>query len=173
MACADLVIIIILILKFGKFKGFLMSKINEIWEKSLYIFDRKQKVRLVGLTAILFMETIFELLGVISVYPFIALILNPSMVQTNAFLHFFYVKIGFSSNEAFFVFIAVSIILLYVFKNIFNAIASYLRYGFIFNTKREIGVRLMRDYMKENYSFFLIIDRCIQDKQYTISFINQ
>ena len=132
-----------------------MSKINEIWEKSLYIFDRKQKVRLVGLTAILFMETIFELLGVISVYPFIALILNPSMVQTNAFLHFFYVKIGFSSNEAFFVFIAVSIILLYVFKNIFNAIASYLRYGFIFNTKREIGVRLMRDYMKENYSFFL------------------
>nr|MCR5289214.1 ABC transporter ATP-binding protein/permease [Treponema sp.] len=39
-------------------------------------------------------------------------------------------------------------------------------YGFVFNTKREIGVRLMRDYMNENYSFFLknnssVLMRCI------------
>lgn len=132
-----------------------MNKLTAIWKKSMYIFNHRQKLRLVGLSVILFMETVFELLGVISVYPFIALILNPAMIQTNAVLRFIYEASGCKTNESFFLLVAISIILFYISKNIFNAIAGYLRYGFVFNTKREISVRLMRDYMGENYSFFL------------------
>ena len=101
------------------------------------------------------MELILELLGVVSIYPFIALILNPAIIHSNALLAYIYRFTGCQSDTAFFVLVAGSIILLYILKNTFNAVASYLRYGFVFNTKREIGVRLMRDYMRENYSFFL------------------
>lgn len=130
-------------------------QIKEIFEKSFYIFNHRQKIRLACLIFILFMETVFELLGVISVYPFIALILNPAMIETNKMLNLLYTITGCNSKESFFVLVAVLIVLLYLVKNAFNAVASYFRYGFVFNTKREIGVRLMRDYMKERYSFFL------------------
>lgn len=128
---------------------------TEICRKSLYIFDRRQKRRLAVMILISFMEVAFELAGVVSVYPFIALILNPGMIRTNAFLCFLYQASGCRSNEAFFALVALGIILLYLVKNAFNAAAGYIRYGFVFNTKREIGVRLMRGYMNESYTFFL------------------
>lgn len=132
-----------------------MNTFIEIWKKSIYIFNKKQKKRLAILTFFLFTEVLFELLGVVSVYPFIALILNPGMIQSNKILYFLYQLTNCKSNETFFLYVAVCIILLYIIKNVFNAAASYFRFGFVFDTKREIGVRLMHNYMKENYSFFL------------------
>ncbi len=128
---------------------------SEICRKSLYIFDRRQKRRLVFMILISFMEVAFELAGVVSVYPFIALILNPGMIQSNAVLRFLYQVSGCRSNEAFFALVALGIILLYLVKNAFNATAGYFRYGFVCNTQREISVRLMRGYMGESYTFFL------------------
>jgi len=132
-----------------------MKNIKAIWQKCMYIFDRRQKIRLVGLLLMLFMETVLELVGVISIYPFLALILSPSMIETNPMLHWLYESLNCQDNNQFFVLVAILIIGLYIVKNTYNALASYVRYGFVYNTKREIGVRLMRSYMKGPYSFFL------------------
>lgn len=132
-----------------------MKSIRSVWHKCMYIFDRHQKLRLIGLLLMLFFETILELVGVISVYPFIALILSPSMIETNRVIHWLYCAVGVEDTNQFFVLVALLIIILYVVKNVYNALASYIRYGFVFNTQRELGVRLMRSYMKEPYSFFL------------------
>ena len=128
---------------------------KDVWDKAGYIFDRKQKIRLVWLIMILFAEIFLELLGVISVYPFIALILNPNMIHDNKWLSMAYDISGVQNNNDFFMFMAFGMIGIYIFKNAFNAFTSYKRTGFVFDTQREIGVRLMRSYMQEPYSFFL------------------
>lgn len=128
---------------------------KDVWDKAGYIFDRKQKIRLVWLIMILFAEIFLELLGVISVYPFIALILNPNMIHDNKWLSMAYDVSGVQNNNDFFMFMAFGMIGIYIFKNAFNAFTSYKRTGFVFDTQREIGVRLMRSYMQEPYSFFL------------------
>ena len=126
-----------------------------IWGKSLRVLDAKQRRRLLLLTLILLAETGLELLGVVSVYPFIALVLDPGMIGRSAPLSFLYRVSGCKSDGAFFALVAALIIALYVAKNAVNAAASWLRYGFVFRTKRELGVRLMRGYMAEPYEFFL------------------
>lgn len=128
---------------------------KDVWDKAGYIFDRKQKIRLVWLIMILFAEIFLELLGVISVYPFIALILNPNMIHDNKWLSMAYEISGVQNNNDFFMIMAFGMIGIYIFKNAFNAFTSYKRTGFVFDTQREIGVRLMRSYMQEPYSFFL------------------
>jgi len=128
---------------------------KDVWDKADYIFNRKQKIRLVWLILILFAEIFLELLGVISVYPFIALILNPGMIHDNRWLSMAYEVSGVQNNNDFFLIMAFGMIGIYIFKNAFNAFTSYKRTGFVFDTQREIGVRLMRSYMKEPYSFFL------------------
>ena len=132
-----------------------MKTLNTIWKKCAYIFDRHQKLRLVGLLLMLLFETVLELLGVVSVYPFIALVLSPDMIEGNALLRWLYCASGVENNSQFFILIAILIIALYLVKNVYNALSYYFRYGFVYNTKRELGVRLMRSYMKEPYTFFL------------------
>ena len=128
---------------------------KDVWNKASYIFNRRQKIRLVWLLLILFAEIFLELLGVVSVYPFIALMLSPGMIQENRLLSILYDVCGARSNNEFFMLMALGMIGIYIFKNAFNAFTSYKRVGFVFDTQREIGVRLMRSYMAEPYSFFL------------------
>ncbi len=132
-----------------------MNHIKDIYAKISYIFTKRQKKQLLGMIAILIGEAILELTGVISIYPFIAVMLSPEMIHTNKMLSYFYDALGVKSNNEFFVWIAIALIGVYVVKNLFNAFAYYARNAFVFDNQREIGVRLMKSYMAEPYSFFL------------------
>lgn len=63
-----------------------MQQIKDIYNKVSYIFTKKQKYQLVGMISILLLEAILELIGITSIYPFIAVILNQDMIQSNRFL---------------------------------------------------------------------------------------
>ncbi len=132
-----------------------MRHFRDIYQKTSYIFSRKQKKQLIGMILILVMEALLELTGVVSIYPFIAIMLNPKMIQSNAILHYFYVLFRVQSDNEFFLLVAIGLIGVYVFKNLFNAYAYYARNAFVYDNQREIGVRLMQSYMAEPYSFFL------------------
>ena len=79
---------------------------KDVWNKASYIFNRRQKIRLVWLLLILFAEIFLELLGVVSVYPFIALMLSPGMIQENRLLSILYDVCGARSNNEFFMLMA-------------------------------------------------------------------
>ncbi len=132
-----------------------MRHFRDIYQKISYIFSRKQKKQLIGMIMILMMEALLELTGVISIYPFIAIMLNPGMIQSNALLHYFYELFRVKNDNEFFLLVAIGLIGVYIFKNLFNAYAYYARNVFVYDNQREIGVRLMRSYMAEPYSFFL------------------
>lgn len=132
-----------------------MHQIKDIYSKINYIFTKDQKKQFIGMIAILIVEALLELTGVVSIYPFIAVMLNPQRIQSNATLRFFYELLGMESNNEFFLFIAVALIIVYIVKNLFNAYAGYARNAFVYDNQRKIGIRLMTSYMAEPYSFFL------------------
>lgn len=132
-----------------------MRQMKDICNKISYIFTKKQRKQLIGMIVILVAEALLELTGVVSIYPFISVMLKPQMIQNNALLRFFYELFGMESNNAFFLLIAAALIAVYVVKNLFNAYAYYARNAFVFDNQREIGIRLMKSYMAEPYSFFL------------------
>lgn len=132
-----------------------MKNIKNIWQQINYIFTNKQKRQLIRLIAILLAEVFLELTGVISIYPFIAVMLSPELIHSNVFLSFFYNFFHMENNTDFFLFIAIVLIIVYIFKNLFNAYAYYARNRFILDNQRELGIRVMRSYMAEPYSFFL------------------
>lgn len=132
-----------------------MQQIKDIYNKVSYIFTKKQKYQLVGMISILLLEAILELIGITSIYPFIAVILNQDMIQSNRFLSAMYATFRVKSNMDFLMVLAIGLIIIYLIKNLFNAVAYYARNAFVYNNQREIGVRLMDCYMQEPYSFFL------------------
>ena len=132
-----------------------MKVVKDIWMKIDYIFTKGQKRQLIGMVVLLILEAFVELLGVISIYPFIGVVLNQEMIHTTPFLNRAYQALHIQNNNDFLTVLAIGVIGVYLFKNIFNAAAYYARNAFVYNNQRNIGIRLMQSYMQEPYSFFL------------------
>ena len=132
-----------------------MKVVKDIWMKIDYIFTKGQKRQLIGMVVLLILEAFVELLGVISIYPFIGVVLNQEIIHTTPILNREYQALHIQNNNDFLTVLAIGVIGVYLFKNIFNAAAYYARNAFVYNNQRNIGIRLMQSYMQEPYSFFL------------------
>ncbi|MCI9545811.1 MAG: ABC transporter ATP-binding protein [Lachnospiraceae bacterium] len=124
----------------------LMHKIN-------YIFNKKQKIRLVQLTVIIVIGAFFELLGVSAILPFINVVLEPESIKTTSYLNFLYNLLGFHSVNDFMIFLGICLIVVYIIKNIYVAIMYDAQYRFTYRNQCRISSRLLKSYLQESYLF--------------------
>lgn len=124
----------------------LMRKLN-------YIFNRKQKIRLVQLTFLIGMGSFFELLGVSAILPFINVVLNPDSIATTSYLKLLYVSFGFHSANNFMVFLGVSLIAIYIIKNAYISLMYDAQYRFVYHNQCRISSKLLNSYLQEDYLF--------------------
>ncbi len=128
------------------FKMDLLHKIN-------YIFDRKQKIRLIELTVIIFIGALFELLGVSAILPFINVVLDPNSIQETSYLRFIYDLFDFRSPNSFMAFLGICLIMVYIVKNVYIALMYDSQYRFTFRNQCRVSCRLLDSYLHEDYLF--------------------
>lgn len=128
------------------FKMDLLHKIN-------YIFDRRQKIRLIELTVIIFIGALFELLGVSAILPFINVVLDPSSIQETSYLRFIYELFDFKSSSSFMAFLGICLIVIYIVKNVYIALMYDSQYRFTFRNQCRVSCRLLDSYLHEDYLF--------------------
>lgn len=132
-----------------------MKNIKDIWIKINYIFTKRQKRGLLLMIFIFLVEAILELSGIVSIYPFITVAMNQNLIHSKPYLRWAYGIFHTKSETDFLVLLAILLILIYLAKNLFNALAYYFRNAFVYNNQREIGIRLMGCYLNNPYTFFL------------------
>ena len=99
-----------------------------------------------------------DMLGVASIMPFIAVLTNPSLVETNYFLkHIFQASsiFGVENSQEFMFFSGVLLFFILIFTLTFRAIVTYLQLRFTFLLEHSIGRRLVEGYLHQPYSWFL------------------
>ena len=100
--------------------------------------------------------------------PFVNILMDTSVIQSNIYMRAFYEAFNFSSEENFLVAIAVGIIIIFVVKNVYLILEKYAIYKFSYNTQRKISTRLLKAYMREPYTFHLnknisVLQRSMQE----------
>ncbi len=120
-----------------------------------YIFSRKEKWKLLGLFFLIAIGSALEMLGVTIFMPFIEVVMDPKTIQENRYLHFAYETLRLTNSRDFLAAIAVAIILIYVFKNVFLAWQKNAIYTFCYDIQKRISVRLLRAYTAEPYGWHL------------------
>lgn len=120
-----------------------------------YIFDRRDKWKIVLLTAAIVIGSFLELIAVMVFVPFIDVLQNPGIIQTRWYLRAVYDLFGFHSTKSFMVLIAVGIIGIYVVKNGYLILEKDYIFRFSYNTQMKLSTRLLAAYMKEPYTFHL------------------
>ena len=60
----------------------------QIVKKLLYLLSRQEKRKAVLLLFAIIVMAMFEMIGVVSVMPFMAVLMNPELVETNSFFKY-------------------------------------------------------------------------------------
>lgn len=123
--------------------------------KLAYIFDKRDKWKIVLLLIAVVIGSFLELLGVTVFMPFINIISDQTAIQKTWYLKIIYDGFGFSSPKQFLVALTIGIIGIYVIKNVYLILEKNFIFRFSYNTQMRLSTRLLDTYMKEPYTFHL------------------
>ncbi|MDR3242384.1 MAG: ABC transporter ATP-binding protein/permease [Clostridiales Family XIII bacterium] len=121
--------------------------------KLRYIFDRKIKVKLAFLLIAIIIGAMLETLALSIISPFISILMDNSIIQSNKIVNFFYNLLGFQSTEGFLALLAFLLAFVYISRGIYIYWLNKVQYAFIGKRRVELSSRLMEKTMSKPYLF--------------------
>ncbi len=98
---------------------------------------------------------IMESVGVVSIMPFLSVLSDPDIIQTNAYLSYIYNAWGFSGSQSFLLFTGTLAFVVVVSGLTLNALTQYGLARFTQIRNYTISTRLLQGYLGRPYSWFL------------------
>lgn len=113
------------------------------YRKALALLSRKEKRRGGLVLCMVIVMAVLETAGVASVMPFLSVLDNPDVVQTNPVLNTVYEGLGFTSVDAFILALGAAAFGLILFSAFFRSLTHYAMNRFIEMRRHSIGKRLL------------------------------
>ena len=130
----------------------------ETIKKLLFILTPHERTRVGLLLVLIFLMALVDMMGVASVLPFMAVLANPGIIETNSILNAVYEasSIFKIENEQEFLFaLGVMVFIILVTSLTFKAFTTYIQLRFIEVCNYNICKRLIGRYLYQPYSWFL------------------
>jgi ABC-type multidrug transport system fused ATPase/permease subunit len=125
-------------------------------KKLLDLLNQAERKRAGLLLCMILVMAMLDMAGVASIMPFMAVVANPSLVETNPLLNAFYTKLGFTNPQQFLFALGLFVFLLLVVSLAFKAFTTYAQLRFTMMREYTIGKRLVTGYLHQPYSWFLM-----------------
>ncbi|MCL2253118.1 MAG: ABC transporter ATP-binding protein/permease [Lachnospiraceae bacterium] len=133
-----------------------------IIKKIRFILDKKQKKQFAALGVMIFFGGILETLGITALIPVITVILDPdgvmSIIGNNDILNNIYNFFGIKSFSQLVVILLISIIVIFIAKNLFALMLAYYQSSFINFSKIKLTSRVLREFLNRPYEAYLGAD---------------
>ena len=129
-----------------------------ILKNFLYLLNPHERKRAGVLLFMILIMALLDMIGVASVLPFMAVLTNPDVIETNIILNKsfkFFQLFGVKNHQQFLFGLGVCVFILLVFSLLFKALVSYVQVQFIQMRQYSIGKRLVTGYLQQPYSWFL------------------
>lgn len=141
---------------------------DNMLKKLNYIFNGKDKLKMLLILLGVILGSFLELMGVAIFSPFVNILMDAEMIQKNHYLNWIYETFHFNTVNSFFAALTGLIIFVYLFKNIFLALQKNWIYKFSYGIQLKISTRLLRTYVHEPYTFHLnhniaVLQRSLQE----------
>jgi ABC-type bacteriocin/lantibiotic exporter with double-glycine peptidase domain len=127
-------------------------------KKLLFLLSFNERKRLVMLFILSIISSLLDMMGVASIVPFIAVLSNPSLIETNIILITLFQTLnifGITTRQEFFFTLGAIVFLLLIISITVKAFLSYLQTHFVKTLEFSIGKRLIEGYLSQPYSWFL------------------
>lgn len=127
----------------------------ESYRKLSAILSASERGRTGALLLVLLLVAIAETAGVASVMPFIAVLANPEVVETNKYLAWAYKTLNFSNRDDFLRVLGVTFLLVTVGSLAVRALGLWAQLRFVHNRGYIWSTRLMAAYLRHPYEWYL------------------
>jgi ABC-type bacteriocin/lantibiotic exporter with double-glycine peptidase domain len=127
-------------------------------KKLLFLLSFNERKRLVVLFILSIISSLLDMMGVASIVPFIAVLSNPSLIETNTILITLFQTLnifGITTRQEFFFTLGAIVFLLLIISLTVKAFLNYLQLHFVQMLEFSIGKRLVEGYLSQPYSWFL------------------
>jgi ABC-type multidrug transport system fused ATPase/permease subunit len=130
----------------------------QTFKKLLFLLTTHERKRACLLLLMILLMALLDMIGVASILPFMAVLTNPSLVDTNLFLNFLFKTssvFGVSDNQQFLFILGLLVFIMIVVSLLFKAVTTYAMLRFMRMREYSIGKRLVEGYLNQPYSWFL------------------
>jgi ABC-type multidrug transport system fused ATPase/permease subunit len=129
-----------------------------MFKKLLLLLSPPEQKRLGLLLIMSTITALLEMVGVASIVPFMAVLANTSLVESNIFLKTIFQRsniFGVKTNQEFIIFLGVVVFLLLIISLAFKILTTYVQVRFVKMQEHSLGRRLIEKYLQQPYSWFL------------------
>jgi ABC-type multidrug transport system fused ATPase/permease subunit len=130
----------------------------QTFKKILFLLSPPEKKRLVLLLIMIAIMALLDTIGVASILPFMAVLTNSSLVESNTVLNtIFEISniFGVKTKRDFIFFLGIIVFLLLLISLIFKALVTYVQARFVQMQEYRISKRLIEQYLRQPYNWFL------------------
>ena len=127
----------------------------DIYRKIHDILDARERRNAVLLFGMMLVMGLLDAIGIASVMPFISVVANPDVVETNDYLNAVYTGLDFTNKDNFLLFLGGVVFMLVITSLIFKALTHLAMARFSYMRESSISIRLLSGYLGRPYSFFL------------------
>jgi ATP-binding cassette, subfamily B, bacterial PglK len=135
-------------LKVLKKKFPFLSKLNDL-------FVKREKRKLIKVLFVDLLMGLFQAAGVLSVLPFMSMVMDPASVEGNEQLMYFYELLGFSSLNVFMFVMGLVVLALLIIGNVVSILSVRLKTVFVWDLNHRLSTSLLGKYLSLPYSYFL------------------
>lgn len=129
-------------------------------QKIAYLFDKKQRLQLGGLAVMILIGGILETLSVSMMVPLVQAIMEPEQILQNHYviriMEFLHIRI--SSGRELIMLILGSMITLFIVKNLYLLLQTYVQNTFVTRNRNRMISRVMREFLNRPYEEYLGAD---------------
>jgi ABC-type multidrug transport system fused ATPase/permease subunit len=127
-------------------------------KKLLNLLSTGEHKRLGLLLIMMLAMALVDIIGVASILPFVSVLSNPSIIDTNFILNTIFQtskRFGVKNNEEFLFVFGIFVFALLIISLTIKAITTYVQVRFVHMCEYSISKRLVESYLSQPYSWFL------------------
>lgn len=131
-----------------------MKNFNQLF----YLLPSKERKKVLILLIMVLLMAFLDMLGVASILPFMTVLTNPSIVDSNLILNATFKSVGIfgvKTEEQFLFFLGIVVMVILVFSLIFKAITLYYQARFVAMCQYKISKRFIEHYIHQPFSWVL------------------
>lgn len=119
------------------------------------LLNKRERWQFIVLLFLTILMGVFEVAGVAAIFPFLSLLSDSSLIETNPALAFFARATGLSDPEKVTMAFGLLVLLMLVLGMAVRAFGTYLQVRFAMMRAFTISTRLLRKYLRQPYVWFL------------------
>lgn len=139
----------------------------QILKKLNVLLDKKQKRAMTGLIFLMIIGAFLQTAGVGLLVQVVNIVIDPKAIESNGITRGLYELSGLESYRSFAILVMTLLIATFVIKNIFLYVQQKLTFSFVYTNQFRTSERMMRNYLRRGYEFYLNADTAVVQRSIT------